>query len=198
MSNGIGYRRICLYGGPGSGKSEIASWLYSNIKQKMIEKDSKHHIESASEYVKRWAYQKVDIKKFDQIYIFGKQMRTVELPLRNGVDYVVTDSPMPLQVCFSWRNNLDYALELESMSMWFEQEYPGIHIFIDRDSRKYYPEGRYEDEKGARDMDLLIQKKVPQMFKKYETRFSHNPNLVNFSYQDKDGILQHVLDRIQI
>lgn len=189
LTNPRGYRRICFYGGPGSGKSEVSSWIYSKMKETLIESKSDLHVESVKEYVKTWAYQKVPIEHFDQVYIFGKQMRIVELPLRNKVDLVVTDSPMLLQVCFSKRNGLNYSESLESIAMSFEKQYPGLHIFVDRGEREYYPEGRYEDESGARRMDKLVKTHVPEML-------GSTGELVQFRYDEKQEMLDYVMRMI--
>jgi hypothetical protein len=84
---------INLYGGPGIGKSATAAYLYYLLKR------SGQNVELVQEYVKEWAWENRNIKAFDQIYFFGKQVRK-ESMLFGKVDYVITDSPVLLSLCY--------------------------------------------------------------------------------------------------
>jgi len=81
-------RRICLFGGPGCGKSTTAAYVYSQLKRLGCS------VELIQEYVKAWAYEKREVTSFDQVYLLAKQIRMEDLALRNGVKFVVTDSPV--------------------------------------------------------------------------------------------------------
>jgi AAA domain len=84
---------INLYGGPGIGKSATAAYLYYLLKK------SNRSVELVQEYVKEWAWENRNIKPFDQIYFFGKQVRK-ESMLFGKVDYIITDSPVLLNLCY--------------------------------------------------------------------------------------------------
>jgi len=57
-------RRINLFGGPCSGKSTIASWLFSRLKEEDID------VEFVSEYIKGWTFIPRNCDSFDQLYVF--------------------------------------------------------------------------------------------------------------------------------
>jgi tRNA uridine 5-carbamoylmethylation protein Kti12 len=77
---------INLFGGPGTGKSTLATNLFYIMKSKDI------NVELVREYVKSWAYNNREPKEYDLIYLLGKQS-SYETQLYGKVDYVVTDSP---------------------------------------------------------------------------------------------------------
>lgn len=78
--------RICFIGGPCSGKSKTAAWIFSELKERKIS------VEHVTEYVKSWTYIRRNVKEFDQIYIFAKQQQMEYKFLSNGVKNIITDS----------------------------------------------------------------------------------------------------------
>ena len=172
--------RICLYSGPSAGKSTLASYVFSHLKMRGL------NIELISEYVKTWAYENRPLRGCDQFYIFAKQWRKEDIILRNGVEHLVTDSPLILQCAYAkkygargWKNILNMALEIE-------KDTPAINIFLSRVHGKYQNQGRYQTEKEALELD--------DYFKNFLTE-----NSVNFDIIPNDGetILKHVVERIK-
>ena len=80
---------INLFGSPNSGKSTTAAGLYYFLKMRGF------HCEMVREYYKNWVWEGRTANKFDQPYIFGKQLKYESL-LYEKVDYVITDSPLIL------------------------------------------------------------------------------------------------------
>jgi hypothetical protein len=66
-------RIINLYGGPGTGKSTSAAFLYYLLKNDNV------NAELVREYVKDWAWEKRSINTYDQLYLLGKQIRKESL-----------------------------------------------------------------------------------------------------------------------
>ena len=60
--------RICLYAGPGAGKSTTAAWLFSQLKMQ------DYDIELVTEYVKQWTYTKRLPVGFEQMLILANQL----------------------------------------------------------------------------------------------------------------------------
>lgn len=78
---------IELLGGPGSGKSTLAADIFVRMKQQGI------RAELIPEHVKYWAWESKPVGPFDQIYLFGQQVRH-ESRLYGKVDYIISDSPV--------------------------------------------------------------------------------------------------------
>src|SRR5579864_7162545 len=76
-----------VYGGPGSGKSTSAAYLYYLLKCKG------ENAELVREYVKEWSWEKRPITAYDEIYFLGKQVRHESL-LFGKVKWIVTDAPV--------------------------------------------------------------------------------------------------------
>ncbi len=155
-------RRICLYGGPGVSKSTTAAGLFYALKQESLE--SKVIVELVQEYVKNWAYQKREPTGTDQVYLFAKQLHKEEVLLRNGVDMVITDSPLAMSVCYAEKKaSKTVATSLRAIATEFEGTYPGLHLFIVRGNRPYIDKGRYETLEQAKSMDKFIIHQIKDM-----------------------------------
>jgi len=145
---------INLYGGPGTGKSTYAAFLFSLLKQKGLD------AELVTEYVKQWAWDGKQPVNYDQFYLFGKQAKK-EYSLFGKVDYVVTDSPM--LVC-AYYSGLYGTPEQGTLFRHMYQTYikmceaSGVeikHYFLKR-LKPYNPKGRFQNEQQAKDIDLEL------------------------------------------
>ena len=176
--------RINLYGGPCAGKSTTAAWLFSELK------GLHYSVELVGEYVKNWAYQNRRVNYFDQIYLFGKQMQYEYGFLSHGVDHIVTDSPVFLSYCYSKKYlSSKVAHPLKELAAHYDEEHPCVNIFLDRSGKPYKQEGRYQTEEEAKALDEFI----------WQELLSHyGSDKVNiFHYQDRRGILDKVINKLQ-
>lgn len=139
--------RINLFGGPGCGKSTLASKLFADLKAKQ------HSIELVHEYIKKWAYAKRVPKSFDQVYIFGQQLHAEDLIFQSGVRHLITDSPICMQPYYSKAYNFSMWGELMMIAKRYEAVHPSLNIFLDRTGVIYHQQGRYEDYDKALERD---------------------------------------------
>lgn len=142
---------INLYGGPGTGKSTYAAYLFSLLKQKGLD------AELVTEYVKQWAWEDKKPVDLDQFYLFGKQAKK-EYSLFDKVNLVVTDSPM--LVC-AYYAQLYGTAEQGTLFRHMYQVYTKMcqdrgveikHYFLKR-LKPYNPKGRFQTEQEAKDID---------------------------------------------
>lgn len=182
-------RRVNFYGGPGTGKSTTAPKIFSILKDKFIHENINMHVELVLEYIKNWAHENRKPSSFDQVYIFAQQMHREDILLRNKVDLILTDSPLLLNYAYGEKENRPGHKGLLPVVQEFEETFPSLHIFLDRGDRPYVAKGRYQDEAGAKEMDLfilsLLQKHCPN-------------NHVVVKYNDIDRIMAIVYDSIGI
>lgn len=142
---------IDLYGGPGTGKSTSAAFLY------YLMKDAGLSVELVREYVKDWAWEKRHVSNYDQFYLFGKQIRR-ESMLYEKVDYIVTDSPVFQGLYYTERfcaPHVVAGIDAATRSFYKQAEADGhrhYHVFLQR-SKPYNPEGRYQSLDEAREID---------------------------------------------
>ena len=80
---------INLFGGPGLGKSTIASGLFYRMKVAGFQ------VESVTEYAKDVVWDQAPTKFSDQLYITAKQNRKL-WRLQDQVEWIVSDSPLLL------------------------------------------------------------------------------------------------------
>ncbi len=180
----VKFRRINLYGGPGSGKSTTAAWLYSQLKVQAPALE----VQLVHEWVKRWATERRPIAGFDQLYIFAKQLMQEESMLRNGVDVLVTDAPLRLMVAYAKRNKCLWVHQLEVLATHFEIEYPSFNIVLDRAGIPYQESARYETKQQAQEFDLLV----------YDTVASYSSPFLLSCADNRENILRAVLARLQL
>lgn len=142
---------ICLYGGPGTGKTTCATTLFSILKNKGLD------CEYVKEYVKQWAWENRKPVDFDQFYFFGKQSRD-EYTLFGKVKYVITDSP--LGICSYYTKIYGTKEQREVFNLmtkcYFDMAknkgFEHIHFWLNR-VKPYNPAGRYQTESEASNID---------------------------------------------
>lgn len=154
---------INLIGGPGVGKSTVASGLFSILKQRKIS------AEYVSEYAKELVWEETQKLLENQIHVFSEQFRR-QYRLLNKVEYVVTDSPLLLNsVYFEY-----YINKLSDENKFFSQEYEKLcRKFFDASfnefenltfllgrNKGYDTNGRNQDHKEACALDCAIIDKI--------------------------------------
>jgi len=154
-------RRICLFAGPGSGKSTTALELVSKLKKDGFD------VELITEYIKTWAYQKKAPVSYDQFYVFAKQLYAEDVALRS-VKLVVSDSPLFLNLAYSSFYGFSLSTSMVTIAKKFEDDFPAMNIFIDRTVR-YQQHGRYQNYQEALNFDQHL----TQFLAKYDVSCFH-------------------------
>lgn len=184
------YRRINIYGGPGTGKTTTASDLFAEFKRMCVDSSIDVQFELTQEFVKEWAWEGKKIQGFDQVFIFANQQRREEIPLRAGVQHIFTDSPLFLGAAYARKYHSKTFGPLIALAELHEEEYPGLHIFLDRGDRPYVSKGRYEDIDGAKRMDDYILSLLDLYVGK--------ENYIRLPYNDWDGIVNVVAEKLNL
>lgn len=173
--------RINFYGGPSAGKSTTASDMFARLKRDGVS------IESVTEYVKTWAYLKREVAEFDQVYLLGKQMQYETRFLNNGVANVVTDSPIFLSYCYSHiYDSKDLSEHILGIEQVYSKRFPEINIFLNRQGKRFDPNGRYQNEEESRKIDQVILSLLNEHKKEYKV----------FHYLDTDDIFDYIKERL--
>ena len=142
--------KINLYGGPGIGKSTVASLIFAELKI------LGYNVERVDEYAKELVYEGIDLKTVDQSFqdrIFLEQLRR-EMLYKNKCEILVTDSPLILN-CFYNKSNFSKDISKESLK---EKQ---IHFFLIRKNENFQTLGRSHNEVES----LLIDKKMMEFLK---------------------------------
>ncbi len=174
-------RRVNLFAGASSGKSTCASKLFADLKVKHA------NVELVQEYIKTWAYEQKFPTGFDQVYIFGKQLRKEEVVLKNGVDTIITDSPIFLGTCYAEIYEAPAYKALREIVKVFDAAYEPLNIFLDRPV-VYQENGRYQTHEEAKEVDL----RILDILEKADISF------VRFSVEDYEKIRAHVFAALEI
>jgi len=155
---------INMLGGSGLGKSTTAAGLYHAMKLQG------YNVELVREYVKNWAWSGQKVNQYDQIYIFGKQARS-EYMLYGKVDYIITDSPILLSPVYEKFYNDGFSM-IEDAALKFLQKAHNNNVehinFLLERKKKFNPEGRYETEEQAKEVDRQVKLFLDDNNIKYE------------------------------
>lgn len=142
-------RRVCLFAGPGTGKTRTARRTAIALAEKG------HDVELVHEVAREWAVTDRKPIGYDQLMLLASQLHLEDIFLRK-FNLIVTDSPLLLNAAYAkfydfkcWRKNLEYALA-------FEEDHPSVNFWIER-TVPYDPRGRYQDETAAREFDGYLQ-----------------------------------------
>lgn len=143
--------RVCLYAGPGAGKSKLALFLADQLGI------TAHAgpIEHVAEVIKPRAYRQQWPSPWENFSaIFAPQLEREREWLESGVSHIVTDSPIFLQCYYMAARNARPAIGCLHLAREWELEHPAINIFLERSSAIGYEQaGRYQDLKDAQRID---------------------------------------------
>lgn len=155
---------VNLYGGPGAGKSTLASELFVLLKRRG------HQVELVREYAKTWAYERKPIDTLaKQTYILSKQAKR-ESALYNKVDFIITDCPLALSGYYAQKYLKTPAMSMLVLEFLREAQARGVqHLYFQVPRRKKYnPNGRYQTEQQAKQIDFEQQMYFSQLFHPYQ------------------------------
>lgn len=137
---------VNLISGPGTGKSILASEVFSALKREFISCDISH------EYIKKKLREKALKAVESQIYIFAKQQFQL-FSMKDEVEVVVTDSPL----IFSAIYDKTKCQFLKGLILKEFNKYNNINYLLFRDTDvPYEQEGRYQDSEGAKKVDTQM------------------------------------------
>ena len=139
---------INLFGGPGAGKSTIASGLFYNMKI------AGYNVERADEWIKDKVYEGTKYPFKDQLYTFAKQNKKLKQMI-GKVDFIICDSPLFLSMVYQSEELPCFStLVLEYFKM-----YNNVNFLIRR-HHKYQPTGRVNTEKQSCEISNILEKKL--------------------------------------
>lgn len=155
---------INIFGGPGTGKSTVASGLF------YLMKNSHVSVELIPEYAKALTWEeRINILSGDQLYVFAKQHRQIFRLMSSNIEYAIADSPLLLSaIYFDSKSNIyerDLAIPLFMNTF---DKYPNINVYLRRNDKFQYQEtGRNQKEEEARDVD----KRILDFLKFYDVKY---------------------------
>ena len=147
---------INLFGGPGTGKSTGAAYIFSQLKMAGV------NAELVTEFAKDkvWEGNKEVFK--NQAYIFGKQYFKISR-CADKVDVIITDSPLLLSIVYNDNPVLGDSFN-ETVKNVFSS-FNSMNFVLNRE-KEYNPVGRNQTESEAKEVDvqvreILDQEKIP-------------------------------------
>ena len=130
-------RVINLFGGPGTGKSTTAAALFALMKREG------YNVELVTEFAKDLVWTERNKELNDEVYIFGKMYHKL-WRLRDKVDYVIIDSPLP--TCLYYDNErIDHFRDFVLSAF---HTFKNTNFLLKRNF-KYQEEGRIQTEEEA-------------------------------------------------
>ena len=147
---------INLYGGPGSGKSTCAAYIFSKLKM------AGYNVELVTEFAKDVVWEGNRTALQNQPYIFGIQFYRISR-LEGQVDIVVTDSPLMNSVLYNEDKRLEKGMT--EMILSATSAYDNLNYFITR-TKPYRMSGRVQTENEANEVaerakNMLLSHNIP-------------------------------------
>lgn len=157
------------YGGPGAGKSTACLEITAALKKEG------YNAEYVQEYAKELVYEK-DMEMLDgspehQYEILKEQTRRMDR-LYDQVDFIVTDSPVMLNIIYNKQLNAEY----ESLVNELQGEYINYSFFMERDASNFEEEGRIHNLTESIEKDNEIKDMLQKNEIKYKTYNHENVN----------------------
>jgi deoxyadenosine/deoxycytidine kinase len=150
---------INLFGGPGIGKSSIASGLTYKLKKNHITCDNPY------EFPKLLAWDENYSAISDQLYVVANQHRGI-VKSYGKVDYIILDSPILLSLIYKDYYNAqresDYPSKLyrenfDNMILDMHNGYDNINILLKRGKGNHNDKERYHNLEESIEIDTMIE-----------------------------------------
>jgi hypothetical protein len=136
---------VNLSGGPGSGKSTTAAYIFAKVKL------AGWKAELVGEEARELIYDGSIPMLENQALILGQQWQRIIRLEKHGADVAICDSPLSLSVLYSQKT--PYHIELTALVRKMESLLPNVfNIYVQR-VKPYNNFGRYQDEEQARALD---------------------------------------------
>lgn len=149
---------INLFGGPGIGKSSIASGLTYKLKKNHINCDNPY------EFPKVLAWDENYSAISDQLYVVANQHRGIVKSF-GKVDYIILDSPVILSLIYkdyyNQKRGSDYPSKLykdsfDQMILDIHNGYDSINILLKRSEGNHNEKERYQNLSESIEIDAMI------------------------------------------
>ena len=138
---------INLIGSPGTGKSTLASELFSKMKWKG------HDVELVSEYAKELVWEERHETFKNEIYLFAKQHHRL-FRLNNKVKYIITDRPLILSLFYNEKYG-DSSTEFKNIVLHEINKFENINVFLER-TKPYVKKGRNQTEEESNEFSKIM------------------------------------------
>ena len=164
---------VNLFGGPGSGKSTGAAYIFAILKMQGI------NCELVTEFAKDKTWEHNMKALSNQAYVFGKQCYRISR-CENQVDVIITDSPLALSVIYN--NDPKLGDTFNSMVLEIFNSYNSLNYMLQR-TKPYNPIGRNQTETES-----------DKIGKDIKTMLIENGILYKYSTGDIEGYQNIILD----
>lgn len=171
---------INFFGSPCTGKSTLASWLFSELKSKNVK------CEYVTEFAKDMTWENnLEALNYQQ-YIWGNQSWRMAR-LKNKVDVIITDSPLPLAIIYNKKRLKEP--EFTKLIMQDFNEYNNLNIYLEV-LDNYSDVGRNQNKDEAKQIDTEILHLLMGNFIDTRIMRADNPNV-------RDKILKLVIEKLK-
>ena len=174
---------VNLFGGPGTGKSTLAAALFSNLKIKGV------NAELVTEFAKDLVWSERNKELQDQVYILGKMYHKL-WRLKDKVDVVVIDSPLPL--CVYYDQGKTPGMDEFVVSLF--NQFTNINILLERNF-PYQQEGRYQDEEGA----VKVHNDIYKLLDELDIKFTKcHLSAINVSHMEYSALVNDITNSVTV
>ncbi len=140
---------VNLFGGPGAGKSTLASGAFYTFKREGM------NFEFVHEFAKELAWEKRQDALQNQVYILGNQMQMYKR-CAEQVECIITDTSILYGTIYDRKyNHTPYPEEFEALVLAAFRSMRTLNFYVER-IKPYNPVGRYQDEEDAKDIDKRV------------------------------------------
>ena len=150
---------INLFGGPGTGKSTGAAYIFSKLKLAGI------NAELVTEFAKDKVWEEAHAPFENQLYIFAKQYFRITR-CENKVDVIVTDSPLLLSLIYN--NQERFGEHFDALVTSLFEYYNNYNVMLHR-VKEYNPVGRFQTEEESDEISKQIENMLNDLAIKYHS-----------------------------
>lgn len=170
---------VNLFGGPGSGKSTGAAYIFARLK--MLGVNAELVTEYAKDKVWEGNYEAIG----NQPYVFGKQAFRLSR-CADKVDVIITDSPLLLSIIYNKNEMISRGLNQLVIDAF--NSYENMSYFLHR-TKPYNPVGRYQNEAESDEISIRVLDLLNEFGVTYQT--------VDGDINGYDKIVSDILDSIK-